>query len=145
MKPKYRAWNIKYKRMDEVATLNWLGDGSLGYNGRKSGEIFSGGVNQSGYDAEFVLLAYIGSNDKNEIEIYDGDVVRLMIYGQTVDVEIVNRLDTKNQYGHGCVSTSTFIGYSLSIDGKVENVFSTCEVIGNIYENPELLQSGRTP
>lgn len=75
-----------------------------------------------------------GMKDKNGVEIFEGDLVRLMIYGYTSDVEIKLETSSENQYGHGCSSTSTFTGYSLSVDNRVENVFSLCEVIGNIHD-----------
>jgi uncharacterized phage protein (TIGR01671 family) len=70
---------------------------------------------------------YTGMNDKNGIKIFEGDIVRgLMDWGPAGMVESVVDIFFKNSVG----------GYRW-------NYFdiSTIEVIGNIYDNPELLNN----
>ena len=71
---------------------------------------------------------YTGLKDKNGREIYEGDVL-------------------KNDYGDIWVVVWNGTGFMLELNGESKNIysaneyyFSGCEVIGNIYENPELLE-----
>ena len=65
------------------------------------------------------LMPFIGLTDKNGKKIYDGDI--LLTPGK---FKMVVQIDN--------------IGYG---DPKFFNIgFDVCEVIGNIYENPELLK-----
>ena len=72
------------------------------------------------YEPDVTFLQYTGLKDKNGKEIYEGDIVRSDVYE--------TRGEVKWSYEHW----SPF-EYFMSL---VEEDF---EVIGNIYENPELL------
>ena len=74
---------------------------------------------------ETTFLQYTGLKDKNGVEIYERDIVT-SDYGLgnnnlNIDCEIVEWEDFYNYKANGMIS---------------ENI----EVIGNIYENPELLE-----
>jgi len=67
---------------------------------------------------EPILQQYTGLKDKNGIEIYEGDIIRLQDYDEFT---IINVLWKQNIAG-------------FNISNKYDTV-----VIGNIYENQELL------
>lgn len=71
---------------------------------------------------EFPLMPYTGLNDIDGVKIYEGDIVRQYEEGW-------------NTGGFG--DWRTFVVECVSKSGSL---LKDCEVIGNIYENPELLE-----
>ena len=71
---------------------------------------------------DFELMQYVGCKDKNNKEIYEGDIVK-----------------TKEHIGQIIYSKGMFF---IDVKGDfylpIYNVSEFMEVIGNIYENPEL-------
>lgn len=76
---------------------------------------------------EVELMQYTGLKDKNGKEIYEGDIVQATYYGKKVIGSI--------NYWLGC-----FILENSCVSDNQLFVFDHVEVIGNIYENPELLK-----
>lgn len=81
---------------------------------------------------EIVLMQSTGLKDKNGVDIFDGDVVKLQ-YTITSDFELFE--------------VRQFRGGMWRIDNRrrgsdlwLRN--EDCEVIGNVWENPELLERG---
>lgn len=111
---KFRAWNKKEKVMTSYFSLQEImyeGDGYTYYT-----------INN------FILMQYTGLKDKNGKEIYEGDIMDGYEGRQVVkwseDVGI----------GFGFI-WEPVKEYSESITGFIDEY----EVIGNIYENKELL------
>lgn len=77
---------------------------------------------------DITLLEYTGLKDSNGKEIYEGDIL-------------------KNDYGDLWVVVWEGTGFMLALNGESKSIysaneyyFSSCEVVGNIYEKPELLE-----
>ena len=78
-----------------------------------------------------IVEQYTGLKDRNGKEIYEGDIIQER-YGKTV-VEF----STEDIGSCGCCVPSFFgSGFLVTRNDNPEN----CEVIGNIHENPELLE-----
>ena len=69
------------------------------------------------------LMQYTGLKDKNDKEIYEGDIVR---YGEE-EFDIAPIVFSGGAF---CIKIFTLYSYLLHV-----------EIIGNVYENPELLTS----
>lgn len=79
---------------------------------------------------EFILLPYTGLKDKNGVKIYKGSIVQ----SSNSERFIV-------EYWSGQILVSWYLRSINSGDTSELDCFGEYEVIGNIYENPELLGS----
>jgi hypothetical protein len=79
------------------------------------------------YTEDFEIQQYTGLKDKNNKEIYEGDICKCRGLGtiETVIVKDIRQIPVQ-------------VSAWPTIYGK-EN--GECEVIGNIYQNPELLKN----
>ncbi|MBP9727351.1 MAG: hypothetical protein KBD83_07820 [Gammaproteobacteria bacterium] len=82
-------------------------------------------------DEDIVLDQFTGLHDKNGKEIYEGDVVRDIVAGYVMEVIFTD-----------------YSNFGLKVRGIVDSEYdiidpaytkTTCELIGNIHENTELL------
>jgi len=81
------------------------------------------------YQGKKKLMQYTGLKDKNGREIYEGDIVKGA--GKNPIIYIVEWLDSYGGFA--------FVDKEKAIPAY-EFLVNFCEVIGNIYENPELLK-----
>lgn len=121
---KFRAWHKGLKKMFKIGQIT-LEEGTWSFepNDRKF-------VGMSvPYQPSFVLMQYTGLHDKNGKEIYEGDIVKIKYKDEDIGKVI---------YEHN--------GFSIDVTnmnkayGRVSFVNNFMEVIGNIYDNPELLR-----
>lgn len=132
---KFRAWDGSIKQMVIPNAVHLTGGNPVA-----EWHDFSGGLHLSNMPgSDVTLMQYTGLKDKNGVEIYEADVVRYNT-GETwlagwnareagfvfKNGYIVDELGRRKPSG---------IGYGQN-PGMHE-----VEVIGNIYENPELLEN----
>lgn len=119
---KFRVWSEKYKKMLEVQKHSFKTGLSMPY-----------GSNMECYFEK--IMQYTGLKAENGKEIYEGDILSIKIYsGDKVIVEGKTVVEFKD----GCFGV--IWGHDkafLSLNSFFKAKF---EVIGNIYENPELLR-----
>jgi uncharacterized phage protein (TIGR01671 family) len=108
---KFRAWRLEEMWYPEDLQKDFYMD----FDGRIVRKWDGQGLTN-----QFTLMQYTGLKDKNGVEIYEGDITKEQIGLRSDEISVVM---FKNGYfnAHG------------------RNIYDKMEVIGNIYQNPELL------
>lgn len=133
---RFKIWDYKNKKWLYPIHKGYLGhifepylvqNGELcfkliGIDGIKDGDYHSSYFEKYGYN--FKVIQYTGLKDKNKKEIYEGDIVRTSEHIGVVEYY-------KGMY---CINVDN----SFKLSMYETNEFM--EVIGNIYETPDLLK-----
>lgn len=88
---------------------------------------------------DWILLQYTGVKDKNGIEIYEGDIIRYKSITRFGEEEIEYTQEVK----YSTENTAGFIPFCYETeceDSWYSYKHQDYEVVGNIYENPEILK-----
>ncbi len=132
---KFRVWDKETKHMhicgeDVHDTINFEIETNRAYYYN-----LQNGCGSLREDSDYVLMQYTGLKDKNGKEIYEGDIIKICAEG----------------LGGEAIGKIVYDEYDLAfvLKNEVEEL-SEClwyaeqqlEVIGNIYDNPELLKEG---
>lgn len=138
----FRVFDRVTNKMIEIEELGWvLGNlhtfkgitgGKGGWNDVHKGSFNERIVQQDKRQPRFILLQYTGLKDKNGTEIYEGDIIDAgsihkgyVVYrGASFTEEPIRKKDKPY--------------WAYRPFGNLD--MSKREVIGNIYENPELLE-----
>lgn len=84
------------------------------------------------------LMQYTGLKDKNGVEIFEGDIIKLSYLSPLDNKEKVSLYRVEEmQNGYYAIKEVTD---KQRGDSGLFLHFQRCEVVGNIYENPELLE-----
>jgi len=101
------------------------------------------------------VMQYTGLKDKNGVEIYEGDILVHGVRDDKAEIYTVKygEYDNEESYedaicgvGWHVEGVSSILPNIPGIGGHILelwNISDHCEVIGNIYEHPELLQEGQ--
>jgi uncharacterized phage protein (TIGR01671 family) len=135
---KFRAWRTdeKYMVTSDVGALTALRN-CYGNKGLAEQAGFSNIDNQPNPD-KFILMQYTGLKDKNGKEIYEGDILKWKCSKSGSRKELIH-IVTIGWNGFRYVLTIYDNGEKWATNKSYWND-SDREVIGNIYENPELLE-----
>lgn len=128
---KFRAWDKKRKVMFQNHTFR---------------SIAETGIYDKSYD-HLIWMQYTGLKDKNRKEIYEADIAKVyfrkwLLTGNYTEWHTIQNL------GHDYIGVVIFKDFQWRVNSELTS-FSPIfcdpdtrqfEVIGNIYENPELLK-----
>ena len=125
--PKFRAWLKKRQEMDnEIDHISWLED-----------ELYciGDGITYMVSAEDLVLMQSTAMVDRDGRIIFEGDIVKMSkdVYSEPTYYEVVRhyggayRLESKQ---HGC---ELWLRHTV------------CEIVGNVYETPELLEEEKSP
>jgi hypothetical protein len=106
---------IKFRVWDSVY-LNWKNPEDYTYT-----ELF--------LDDKYIVQQFTGMLDKNGKEIYEGDIIFCKVY-----YGIENRIGIVDYF-----ASSFIVDWRNQIDDPLDEI-PDIKVIGNIFENPELLK-----
>ena len=127
MKPKFRAWTEEGKVMYYDVYPFKNDTLLLSYDEIAFDEVPA---------SDFILMQSTGLKDKNGKEIFEGDVVKYEVGRNTVTEEVAY---DKNFAGFGVRDADTDIIFTFLQLADVVDLISL-EVVGNIYNNPGLLE-----
>lgn len=126
---KFRAYSSHNHKMYPVSDIEWDTDGRMWVtadDGKNGIELI---------DEEAHLMQYTGLNDKNGRKIYEGDIIVThpkMKY-EIPKIGVVQYGNCRPMFQYKSVDGEEYSIWS-------NNVYRTYEVIGNIFENPKLLE-----
>ena len=132
---KFRAWLKEDKKMENVKTMDFT-DKTI--RCLKKNEFINAYLLRRVSFDDVELMQYTGLNDKNDKEIYEGDIIKYKFpYDKRIKhISPVKFLETEASFGIKDRYGNEIPLYTISAN----NYF---EVIGNIYENKNLLEENR--
>lgn len=134
MIPKFRAWDKRQNVMRDVAVLHFTKSGKV-----NSIEYWKTHYELKPYHVRNIeLMQSTGLKDKNGVEIFEGDVV-FRKDGECSFKGIVK----KDRFYFYIEGTNIRDSFSFEDVADVQTGEADLEVIGNIYENPELMKEVR--
>ena len=132
---KFRVWDTYNKEMLDVQELDY----AVSYNGQPM--IRTTMYNDYFDTEEMILMQYTGLHDKNGKEIYEGDIVLYkdweMAYEGGGNDSFINKGIVEYCEDNCCYNVTE--RQTVDITDVLYKDNEDLEVIGNIYDNPELL------
>lgn len=120
-KIKYKVWNEELEEMYTISKEKYLGS--------------TGIVDPYVGHEKAVWLQFTGLTDVNNREIYEGDILRLL--NSEVLCEVVYEAPS---FCRRWINPKVSSLRGVEMESMAHNTYITYEVIGNVFENPELLK-----
>jgi uncharacterized phage protein (TIGR01671 family) len=166
---KFRAWLKEFNKLVQLHSITfnpsiYSRNGFIEYEVYPTTDIRKKGNLAMVSMDDVVLMQYTGLKDVNGKEIYEGDIVKIgmhteaqwhepkglkdrdgnqfrrQIIQETTPITVVIKYNIQHstQFGHGESFGTIWGGWNISAYGRAENIHP--EIIGNIYEDQELLK-----
>lgn len=135
MMPKFRAWEADTKFMNDQVrvTSNRFGDGEVLVEA-------TDGFGWIEVKPEY-LMQSTGLRDKNGVEIFEGDIVKVTDEDEEYSyISVVKNYAEEGYPAFDIEYPSDWEYESNALSTIMSGGYETIEIIGNIYENPELLE-----
>lgn len=137
MTPKFRAWHKPTQLMDDVVLIDFYNEkiGILYADPFVQGE----SIQKYNFN-EMELMQSTGLQDKNGKDIFEGDIVRWKDLESFDDFPIdeVFKVEYSDEFMKWIACYKNNLQYKSDLYDFTDN--RDLEVVGNIYENPELLE-----
>lgn len=136
MTPKFRAWHKTWEEMGRIAFIRYKESGEIAHLSFRrniyNGNIYGGLVKLD----EIELMQSTGLRDMNNREIFEGDIVQFEDCYEVSDFLYINTGIIEWCQGGFYVTNRDSVSMEDLLDGDLLEV----TIIGNVYENPELLE-----
>jgi uncharacterized phage protein (TIGR01671 family) len=126
---KFRAWDLDYKQMDDHFYIH-----SKGAVYESANRTYDTPNIEIDENPNLIIMQFIGRQDSNYNDLYEGDVIHdhvgrgVIKWWEANNAFKVSYVDENKGYG------KWFADYTLK---ELESILK----VGNIHENPELLES----
>lgn len=141
MIPKFRAWDKLTKTMISVEAISYTEEVIYPFNGKV--------IKRFVPFKDIVLMQSTGLKDKSGVEIFDGDVVAYFDGDEQISENVIIRYGKHTDEASVLEEKPKHIGFYVEVTEETatfdvidmyEDFKEDIKVIGNIYENPELLE-----
>lgn len=142
MIPKFRVWMKQYKKMDNDIGDMYFEDGEFKYIGDD--------VNYKRLPEHVILMQSTGVKDRNSVEIFEGDILEIQGIKMIVKFGSYKYLETSKNNGHILGILHDGLGFFVECINAADpdnispfepETLKNSQIIGNIYENKELLDA----
>ena len=133
MIPKFKAWDKYHEMMVSIISFDF--ENEIAYVEQENGDR---------YDIHFdnlIFLQSTGLKDKNGVEIFEGDIVKVSVHNgfDYYDNEVCVVRKSRFHSGLVCINPNNDMECRIFNQDVLEDY--QYEVIGNIYEDKELLEA----
>ena len=141
MIPRYRAWLKKEQKMDNyIDHISWLED-----------ELYciGDGITYMVSAEDLVLMQSTGLKDKNGKEIFEGDILEIQGIKVIVKFGSYEYVESSKSNGHTLGVVYDGLGFYVECINAADpdrispfepETLKNSQIIGNVYENQELLE-----